>query len=649
MRTRFALPVVLSLLAVPGTAADVFAQSTIETPVETRVDRVTVFTFGARITRLGTVRVPAGTQVLVFSGLPKELDPASLRVTPDGPVTIQSVTSRVKYGDADSLNAPDEVLTLRRRLDDLNDEQELLDVAIESIDAEQQYVATLSANPSDSERPLAELVGIADFVRDRMPEIKTRKLNAGRKSRELREEAERIRKQLREYASSSRTPDVAEAIVTVSSDTSTEVAFDLTYTVSSASWRTHYDVRSPSIDEPITLVHFADIAQNSGEDWNDVSVTISTGDLHRSNELPELETLWLPNRASRFSTSQFRPSPTSVRTGAPVDDTDRVLGTVWDKQSGEPIPGANIVVVGTNERTVTDADGSYLIRGQSLAQRNIQVSFIGYQSVMTSITSNVIDFYLDESAMELNEIVIEAEPDPFDNIIFRGGRGEEARYVVDGRGVASVSLDVSRSERRTVTEYTIGPRISIPTDAKKRTFEIRQIEAPADFDYVTVPKEVPSAFLTARIPNWSQYDLEPGSMALYVDEVFVGSAALDPTNTADTLSIGLGEDPSVSIKRERRDDFSKRNFFGSKEERRLGFRITIRNNREEAIALTIRDQIPISTDKSVTVDAGDLSGGMLNKETGEIKWKVALDPGETHTIEFDYSARYPKGLALVLD
>ncbi|MDR0815293.1 MAG: DUF4139 domain-containing protein, partial [Bacteroidales bacterium] len=61
------------------------------------------------------------------------------------------------------------------------------------------------------------------------------------------------------------------------------------------------------------------------------------------------------------------------------------------------------------------------------------------------------------------------------------------------------------------------------------------------------------------------------------------------------------------------------------------------------------DQIPVSTMQEIEVNPETLSGGTLNKETGEVKWKLALPPTEKSEIELRYKVKYPKGKQLTVE
>jgi TonB-linked SusC/RagA family outer membrane protein len=63
---------------------------------------------------------------------------------------------------------------------------------------------------------------------------------------------------------------------------------------------------------------------------------------------------------------------------------ETVTGTVTDAQTGDPLPGVNILVVGTSTGTATDSKGHYSLQVESL-QDTLRFSFIGYKQQMVPI------------------------------------------------------------------------------------------------------------------------------------------------------------------------------------------------------------------------------------------------------------------------
>ena len=89
-----------------------------------------------------------------------------------------------------------------------------------------------------------------------------------------------------------------------------------------------------------------------------------------------------------------------------------VTGTVTD-ETGQPLPGANVVVVGASTGAITDFDGKYSLTYDQSPPFSIQVSSVGFESNTQEVTTNpqTIDFTMKEGNL-LDEIVISASRTP---------------------------------------------------------------------------------------------------------------------------------------------------------------------------------------------------------------------------------------------
>lgn len=59
--------------------------------------------------------------------------------------------------------------------------------------------------------------------------------------------------------------------------------------------------------------------------------------------------------------------------------TGRIVGTVTDAQTGDPLPGANIVLQGTSRGTASNPEGQYTLQGVPAGNQVLLVTYIGYQ------------------------------------------------------------------------------------------------------------------------------------------------------------------------------------------------------------------------------------------------------------------------------
>lgn len=81
-----------------------------------------------------------------------------------------------------------------------------------------------------------------------------------------------------------------------------------------------------------------------------------------------------------------------------------VKGTVIDSRTGEPIIGANIVVKGTTNGTITGVDGDYSLKAP--VGSVLEISFIGYKTVTVKAVAGLQKIRLQEDSSLLDEVVV---------------------------------------------------------------------------------------------------------------------------------------------------------------------------------------------------------------------------------------------------
>jgi hypothetical protein len=124
----------------------------------------------------------------------------------------------------------------------------------------------------------------------------------------------------------------------------------------------------------------------------------------------------------------------------------KVNGKVVDAR-GEPLPGASVVLEGTRKGAVTDKDGTYLILLVDPGVYSATASLIGFHSItkrevlVRQDFTTTVNFQLQEKAVELKEVVVQAERPPVEP------DKTESRYVVTAKDIAQTPI------LRNVTEF----------------------------------------------------------------------------------------------------------------------------------------------------------------------------------------------------
>ena len=93
----------------------------------------------------------------------------------------------------------------------------------------------------------------------------------------------------------------------------------------------------------------------------------------------------------------------------------KIYGRVTDRDNGDPLPGVNVVVVGTSQGSATDLEGEYYILNLRPGTYSVSVSMIGYQTTISrdvrilSDHTVTLNFELSTKVLEASEIVVTAD------------------------------------------------------------------------------------------------------------------------------------------------------------------------------------------------------------------------------------------------
>ena len=206
----------------------------------------------------------------------------------------------------------------------------------------------------------------------------------------------------------------------------------------------------------------------------------------------------------------------------------------------------------------------------------------------------------------------------------------------------SVADYVSTIQTTLNTEFDISLPYSVLSASKPTTVDIRNYEMKSDYTYSVAPKLDNDAFLLARATGWEEFNLLPGEANIFFEGTFVGKSFIDPNNIKDTLSVSLGRDKRIVVKREKLKDLTSRSFMGSNKKESYAYEISIRNTKGESIKVIVEDQIPVSQNTQIEVSTQDLGGAKFNKNTGKLVWEMEMKPSETRKLVYKFEVKYPK-------
>ena len=341
------LVVFAALAAGPVLAADV--------PASSAVDAVTVYPDGASVTRVIALDLPAGENSAVLKDFPLTLDPASLRVEGEAGsrLTIGAIDVKPPRA-APPANLPE----LDKRIEALKDERVNLQGAIDAATARrkfaERFAETSPAGIGDKgeARPIAEWRAAFVAVGEEVASADTAIRDAERKQRELDREIARL-----EQDRAQKPPSKVEVRIELAVAAATKAMLRVTYAVRNARWAPLYDARldtgAKDRKPALELVRRAEITQNTGEDWSNVALAVSTVRTARGGSAPDLKSLVVqypqpPRPAAAGAMSDMvmpsvAPAPQRLLRGAAGRSDEPVMEKAVEQQAAAEISGFQVV------------------------------------------------------------------------------------------------------------------------------------------------------------------------------------------------------------------------------------------------------------------------------------------------------------------
>ena len=278
---RYLFSSVIVLSVTPATLAQEVPATMDATSVavDAVIDAVTVYRGRASVTRTATLTLEPGLYDVQFTALPELIQPDTIQARVSGPMKVLGVD----YEEKAVATAPSQQIAqldaqieqVQRSLKETEDQREL-------IEAQESFIAAVSVR---STRDATEKGGTKDLdlevVRQQLVFVTEQRAKLSAASRELDAHQQELNKQLR-ILQSQRTTMAGRsmvnrtAIVSVVVTAASQSTIDLVYLVSNATWAPTYNIRAAADGSSVTVEYDALLSQRSGEDWNDVNLTLST-------------------------------------------------------------------------------------------------------------------------------------------------------------------------------------------------------------------------------------------------------------------------------------------------------------------------------------------------------------------------------------
>lgn len=259
-----------------------------------RVKAVTVFPTGALVKREATVDLVAGVNRVTLTDLPDSLIAETLQVSGQAEASVMILDVRVAQ-EHRAESQHERLRELEARLNELNDNRTALQNRVQVLNESKAYLDGIRSfnttapeeGPTEAVSPETWRERIA-FNEQESARILTAQLEVQQERRELEPKIAAVERDIRSLQSGSgRT--VRVVAVQLDAEAATTFHLEVEYMVDDASWSPTYLVRVDQEREELELAVKGVVEQTSGEDWSDVSMTLSTARPQLGQEPPSMD------------------------------------------------------------------------------------------------------------------------------------------------------------------------------------------------------------------------------------------------------------------------------------------------------------------------------------------------------------------------
>ncbi len=360
VRIIFLIRIGLILFFLPGF---LFAS---EITLDSRIVEVTIYPDSALINRMAELKLSLGAHKVIFSNIIPDIDENSLRVSAAGTAEVKLFGAQVKKEFLEEVpqervkKLQDEIQALedeKRKAEDskkiLGEEKHFLD-SIRLFSKEQILKDLVTKMPS-----VKELDETLRFLDIKLKENYSQVIDCELRIRDLQKKIDALRRQLAEISGPSK--KLRRSIV-VELEVLKAGTLDLmvSYLVRGASWQPIYDARATFDKSEVELVSHAIVQQRTGEEWQDVEISLSTAKPMIGGRMPYVEPWFLrpyqPEARKRALSDRFEALKATVQYEAFVKEEELAAGA--------PVPYAMVeekgiaVVYKLSRKAGVKSDGS---------------------------------------------------------------------------------------------------------------------------------------------------------------------------------------------------------------------------------------------------------------------------------------------------
>lgn len=577
-------------------------------PAPSKITAVTVYANTALVTREVTVPEAAGLAEVVVSPMPPYTMQSSLYAEGgDEKTRVLSVRFRTR---AIAEDTREEVRKVEAQIKTLSAKQQTLESELKAAGENLKLLDKLEGFTSKSLEHLTDkgqldtekIIALAKFVQDDRTKRTKDQLLVTQQLEEVRAQIAFAQRLLSEKSGGSvRTERDAVILIDKKAGGAT---VRLNYLVSNAAWRPQYKFRTGGKDkDPVVVEYQAAVEQNTGEDWINAQVTLSTAQPLLNAAPPDLRALAV----------SVTPAGHAVATGDPRDPLAPM--------PVPPGPGG--------------VGGGGGIPTPSAYQKDLD-------KMARDLRGQVAGNYAQKKAEEAAKLQNEAAAlEQFSDLFV-----SREELIRADRPPAAEGPSVT---------YTLKNKISIPSRNDEQVVEITRLDFNPKFYYKAVPVLTPNVYRLADLTNTSDVVLLPGEATMYLAGDFVGSAKIPMVAVGKPFTVGFGVDPQLQASRTMVD--RTRATQGGNQVLTFKYRIMISSYKTTPVPVQVWDRTPHADQvQTIAVTLKDPKPELSNdalyvrdeKTKGLLRWDVVVEPKQNGekalTIDYEFKMELDKNV-----
>jgi len=343
------IPAILLVLTMPVTA---------ETQQKLNIEQATVFLHGAQLISTAKVHIVKGENEILFTNVAGEINTQSLTVNAGTGVVVESAVFQKDFLLSETLSP--RAKEIKDSIDYLTEERGGINNKI-SVIAEQLSVLQTNrkVGGENSGLSIAELTKLLDLISARMEGYLNQKNKLETAMKKTDDRIALLRKQLDEERKKGFQPG-GQLLVKFYAKEATNNQVVISYTVPDAGWAPSYDIRVEDVNKPADIYYKANVYQNCGVTWNNVQLSLSTGNPQEGVQAPVIVPWYLSFYVPQMRVNAYKKN---LYNNAPMAPQARGAGDVMGltDTKNESSIGEYVSVDNSGISTTFDIDLPYSI------------------------------------------------------------------------------------------------------------------------------------------------------------------------------------------------------------------------------------------------------------------------------------------------